>query len=82
MVQLYALLLNGILLKMISTTAAELTELNLAACEVEAMRNLNDETGLKQDGPTVIYQDNQAAIQIAMNRGSVSRRTRATETAP
>ena len=63
-----------------STTAAELTELYLAACEVEAMRNLNDEIGLRQDGPTVIYQDNQAAIQIAMNRGSLSRRTRATET--
>ena len=51
------------------TTAAELTELYLAACEVEAMRNLNDEIGLKQDGHTVIYQDNLAAIQIAMNRG-------------
>ena len=63
-----------------STTAAELTELYLAACDVEAMRNLNDELGLKQNGPTVIYQDNQAAIQIAMNRGSLSRRTRATET--
>jgi len=47
-----------------------LTELYLAACEVEAMRNLNDEIGLKQDGHTVIYQDNLAAIQIAMNRGS------------
>jgi hypothetical protein len=63
-----------------STAAAELTELYLAACEVEAMRNLNGEIGLEQDGPTIIYQDNQAAIQIAMNRGSLSRKTRATET--
>ena len=63
-----------------STTAAELTELYLCACEVEAIRNLNDEIGLKQNGPTIIYQDNQAAIQIAMNRGSLSRKTRATET--
>ena len=63
-----------------STTAAELTELYLAACEVEAMRNLNSEIGLEQDGPTTIFQDNQAAIQIAMNRGSLSRKTRATET--
>ncbi len=63
-----------------STTAAELTELYLCACEVEAIRNLNDEIGLKQSGPTVIYQGNQAAIQIAMNRGSLSRKTRATET--
>ncbi len=63
-----------------STTAAELTELYLCTCEVEAMRNLNDEIGLKQNGPTVIYQDNQAAIQIAMSRGSLSRKTSATET--
>ena len=63
-----------------STTTAELTELYLCSCEVEAMRNLNDEIGLKQSGPTVIYQDNQTAIQIAMNRGSLSRKTRATET--
>jgi hypothetical protein len=63
-----------------STAAAELTELYLCACEVEAMRNLIGEIGPEQDGPTVIYQDNQAAIQIAMNRGSLSRRTRATET--
>ncbi len=52
----------------------------LAACEVEAIRNLNGEIGLELDGPTIIYQDNQAAIQIAMNRGSLSRKTRATET--
>ena len=44
------------------------------------MRNLNNEIGLRQNGPTVIYQDNHAAIQIAMNHGSLSRRTRATET--
>ncbi len=44
------------------------------------MRNLNSEIGLEQDGPTTIYQDNQAAILIAMNRGSLSRKTRATET--
>jgi hypothetical protein len=33
--------------------------------------------GLQQDGPTVIWQDNQAAIQIAMNRGSLAKKTRA-----
>ena len=44
------------------------------------MRNLNSEIGLEQDGPTTIFQDNQAAIQIAMNRGSLSKKTRATET--
>ena len=30
---------------------------------------------MKQDGPTVIWQDNQAAIQIAKNRGSLAKKT-------
>ena len=62
-----------------STTAAELTEAYLASCDVEGFRNLNEEIGLKNEEPTVLYQDNQAAIQIAMNRGSLSKKTRATE---
>jgi hypothetical protein len=62
-----------------STTAAELTEAYLCACDVEGFRNLNDEIGIKADGPTVIYQDNQAAIQITMNRGSLSKKTKATD---
>jgi hypothetical protein len=62
-----------------STTAAELTEAYLASCDVEGFRNLNEEIGLKDKEPTVLYQDNQAAIQIAMNRGSLSKKTRATE---
>ncbi len=32
---------------------------------------------MKQEEPTVIWQDNQAAIQIAMNRGSLAKKTRA-----
>jgi hypothetical protein len=35
------------------------------------------EIGLEQVDPTIIWQDNQAAIQIAMNRGSLSKKTRA-----
>ena len=62
-----------------STTAAELTEAYLASCDVEGFRNLNEEIGLRNEEPTVLYQDNQAAIQIAMNRGSLSKKTRATE---
>jgi hypothetical protein len=46
---------------------------------VEAYRNLMQEMGLMQDGPTVIWQDNQAAIQIAMNRGALAKKTRAME---
>jgi hypothetical protein len=60
-----------------STAAAELTEQYLCACDVEGYRNLMQELGLRQDAPTVIWQDNQAAIQIAMNRGSLAKKTRA-----
>jgi hypothetical protein len=60
-----------------STTAAELTECHLCACDVMGFRELMKEIGLEQKGPTIIFQDNQAAIQIAMNRGSLSKKTRA-----
>jgi hypothetical protein len=62
-----------------STMAAELTEAHLLACEIEGFRVLMDEVGLKQKGPTKLYQDNKAAIQVAMNRGSLSRKTRGTD---
>ncbi len=47
------------------TAAAELKEQHLCACDVEGLRNLMKEVGLEQHEPTIIYQDNQAAIQIA-----------------
>jgi hypothetical protein len=62
-----------------STAAAELTEQHLCACDVEGLRNLMEEVGLTQTEPTIIYQDNQAAIQIANNRGSLAKKTRAME---
>jgi hypothetical protein len=62
-----------------STMAAELTEAHMLACEIEGFRVLMDEVGLKQKGPTRLYQDNKAAIQVAMNRGSLSRKTRGTD---
>jgi hypothetical protein len=62
-----------------STTAAELTEMHLLACEIEGFRALMEEVGLRQKGPTNLYQDNKAAIQIAMNRGCLSRKTRGTD---
>ncbi len=62
-----------------STTASELTELHLCACDVVGFRELMKEIGLEQVRPTVIWQDNQAAIQVAMNRGSLSKKTRAME---
>jgi hypothetical protein len=62
-----------------SSTASELTEGSLCACDIVGFRNLNDEVGLRADGPTVMFQDNQAAIQIMMNRGSLSQRSKATD---
>ncbi len=60
-----------------STVAAELTECYLCACDVEGYRNLMAELGLAQLDPTIIWQDNQAAIQIAMNRGALAKKSRA-----
>jgi hypothetical protein len=60
-----------------STAAAELTECYLCACDVEGYRNLMAELGLAQVEPTTIWQDNQAAIQIAMNRGALAKKSRA-----
>ena len=36
-----------------------------------------EEVGLAQLEPTTIWQDNQAAIQIAMNRGALAKKSRA-----
>jgi hypothetical protein len=60
-----------------STAAAELTEQYLCSCDVEGLRQLMSEVGLHQQQPTIIWQDNQAAIQIAMNRGALAKKTRA-----
>ena len=62
-----------------STTSAELTECYLCSCDIVGFRELMAEVGLKQEDPTIIYQDNQSAIKIAMNRGSLAKKTRATE---
>ncbi len=59
-----------------STAAVELTQQYLCVCDVEGYRNRMQEFGLTQDGPTVIRQDNQAAIHIAMNRGALAKKTR------
>ncbi len=62
-----------------STTASELTEAYLLACDVEGFRTLNEEIDLKQNEPTILWQENQSAIQIAMNRESLAKKTRALE---
>jgi hypothetical protein len=54
----------------------EIIEFSIAANKVVGLRNMMDEMNLSQDKPTVIYQDNEAAIQIVKNRGSMSGQSR------
>jgi hypothetical protein len=57
----------------------KLIEFSIAANKVVGYRNMMEEMHLSQDKPTVIYQDNEAAIMIAMNRGSMSNQSRHVE---
>ena len=51
-----------------STTEAELVAGTEGAKEVVWLRNLLSEVGFAQDGPTVVYIDNQSTIKICNNR--------------
>jgi hypothetical protein len=59
-----------------ATTHDELIEFSIAANRAVGFRNVMSEMGLEQGKATTIYQDNEAAIQIAMNRGSLSNQSR------
>ncbi len=48
----------------------------LAVSRMVGFRNVMCEMGLEQETATTIYQDNEAAIQIAMNRGALSKQSR------
>jgi hypothetical protein len=54
----------------------EIIEFSIAANKVVGLRNMMEEMHLSQDKPTTIYQDNEAAIQIVKNRGSMSGQSR------
>jgi hypothetical protein len=54
----------------------EMIEFSIAANKVVGFRNMMEEMHLGQDRPTTIYQDNEAAIMISMNRGSMSNQSR------
>ena len=43
---------------------------------VVGFRNMMCEMGLEQGDATTIYQDNEAAIHLAMNRGALSKQSR------
>jgi hypothetical protein len=80
------LMMNGAAISMVSkkqtksapsTTSAETTSLFQCSTDVLGVRNLMTELGMHQQYPTVIYQDNKSTIQIANNRGSLGKASRA-----
>jgi len=60
-----------------STTEAEAEEAYHASTDVVALRLLMKEIGLEQLDPTTIYCDNQPAIQMMENKGSLTKRSKA-----
>ena len=60
-----------------SSTCSETTGLFNTSTDVLGVRNLMTELGMHQEYPTVIYQDNKSTIQIANNRGSLGKASRA-----
>jgi len=54
-----------------SSCHAEVREMFNCGVRVKGIRNLMSELGMHQQRPSIIYQDNEAAIKIANNRGSL-----------
>ena len=59
-----------------STCHDEIIEFSIAVSRMVGFRNIMSEMGLQQEEATTIYQDNEAAIQIALNRGALSKQSR------
>ena len=60
-----------------SSCWAELTELFNLSTDMRGLRNLVSELGMYQEKPSLCYQDNESAIKIANNRGSLGPTSRA-----
>ncbi len=56
-----------------STCHDEIIEFSIAVARMVGFRNIMCEMGLEQTEATTIYQDNEAAIQIALNLGALSK---------
>jgi hypothetical protein len=59
-----------------STTHDEAIEFSIAGNRMVGFRNMAIEMGFPQVKATTIYQDNEACIQIMVNRGSLSKQSR------
>ena len=60
-----------------SSCWAELTELFNLSTDMRGLRNLVGELGMYQEEPSTCYGDNESAIKIANNRGSLGPTSRA-----
>jgi hypothetical protein len=58
-----------------STCHDEIIEFSIAVNRIIGLRNIMCEMGLEQSDATTIYQDNEAAIHLAMNRGALSKQS-------
>ena len=56
----------------LSTFEAETMAASLACCEAVWLRNLFEELGFPPAGPTVLYLDNSAAIDLAHDREAIN----------
>jgi hypothetical protein len=54
----------------------ESIEFSIAGNKMVGFRNMAIEMGFPQEKATTIYQDNEAAIQVMVNRGSLSKQSR------
>ena len=59
-----------------STCHDELIEFWIAENKTAGFRSIMSETGMYPEAPSHIYQDNDAAIQIEINRGSLGSHSR------
>ena len=59
-----------------STCEDELIEFCNGVHKVCGFRNMSSEMGMHQDEPAVIYQENEAAVQIELHCGSLSSRSK------
>ena len=61
----------------VSSCAAELTEFYLCTIYIKGLRNLVFELGIPQKKATLVFQDNESAVKIVNNRGSLGIASRA-----
>jgi hypothetical protein len=59
-----------------STMHDEIIEFGIATNRIVGFRNMSYEMGFAQEKATIIYQDNEASIQVMINRGSLSKQSR------